>query len=134
MEKSSIRSEIIAKIIYTPTYLDQRRYMDNLEVNKLEQAIEVHGYRGASKCKHNGVVLIKPEDSQLWKSLTKFKKIDDTFLSESVKLNDEIFYSDVKIVAHCPNGNRAIGSLYKNHTGELTLYVIGFSNYCYQLF
>lgn len=134
MENNSNRSEIIAKIIYTPTYLNQRQYMNNLEVNKLEQAAEVHGYRGSSKCKHNGVVLIKPGDAQLWKSLTKFKKYDDDFISESVKLNNETFYCDVKIVAHCPDGTRAIGTLYRSQTEELILYVVGFSNYSYQLF
>jgi len=128
------RSSIIAKIIKTPTYLSQKKYMDEKEVNKLEQAIEVHGYRGASQCKHNGVVNIKPDDSQLWKSLAKFKENDEKFISESAKLNNETFYIDVKVVAHCPNGNRAIGSLYRNQEGELILYVIGFSNYCYQLF
>ena len=132
MENS--QSLIIGQIIYTPTYLNQKKYMDEKEVNKLEQAIEVHGYKGVSKCKQNGVVNIKPDDSQLWKSLNKFKKNDCEFISESVKTNNETFYIDVKVVAHCPNGNRAIGSLYKNQTGKLTLYVIGFSNYCYQLF
>jgi len=41
------------------------------EYNKLMDFIYVHGYRGASKKKHNGVVPIRPTDKQLWKDLNK---------------------------------------------------------------
>ena len=124
----------ISNIVYTPTYLKQKEEMDKKEVLKLEQAIEVHGYRGASKKKHNGVVNIKPDDKELWKSLEKFKLLDEDFVSKKVKENKEIFEIDVKIVAHCPNGNRAVGSLYKDKNEGYKLYVYGFSNYNYQLF
>jgi len=123
----------ITKTIYSDTYKHQRELMDKSEVNKLEQAIEVHGYRGASKFKHNGVVNIKPDDKELWKSLEKFKQLEKELLLET-KENSEDFFIDVKIVAHVPNGNRIIGSLYKNSNNELVLYVLGFSNYNYQLF
>lgn len=115
------------EIIYTDTYLNQKELMDEKEVEKLEQAIEVHGYRGSSKGKHNGVVLIKPDDKELLKSLDKFKLI------ESHRFEGE-FFADVKIVAHVTNGNRTIGSIYKNTDGDLILYVLGFSNYNKQLF
>jgi len=117
-------------IIYTDTYKLQRENMDASEVSKLEQAIQVHGYRGASKQKHNGVVNIKPGDKELIKSLNKFKKKELVDIDES----KNIFVIDVKAVAHVPNGNRIVGSLYKNEKNELTLYVLGFSNYNYQLF
>lgn len=50
--------------------------MDEKEVFKLEQAIIVHGYRGQSKMKHNGLVNIKPSDKELIKSVEKFSKIE----------------------------------------------------------
>jgi hypothetical protein len=115
------------EVIYTNTYLNQKSFMNNKEVEKLERAIDVHGYRGSSKMKHNGVVLIKPDDKELLKSMDKFKLI------ESDIFNGE-FFADVKIVAHVTNGNRAIGCIYKNEDNELILYVLGFSNYNKQLF
>ena len=121
------------KIVYSDTYKKQKEEMDQSEVNKLEQAIEVHGYRGPSKFKHNGVVNIKPDDKELWKSLAKFKELEKELLQQA-KQNDEEFFIDVKIVAHVTNGNRMIGSIYKNKQNELILYVLGFSNYNYQLF
>ena len=33
------------KVVYTPNYLQQRPLMDEKEVLKLEQAVEVHGYK-----------------------------------------------------------------------------------------
>jgi len=106
--------------------------MDQSEVSKLEQAIEVHGYRGASKLKHNGVVNIKPDDKELWKSLNKFKELEKQLLSKTTE-NGETFLIDVKVVAHVPNGNRIIGSIYKKEE-DLILYLLGFSNYNYQIF
>jgi hypothetical protein len=41
---------------------------------KLEQAAQVHGYRGASKKKHNGIVPIRPADIGLFKTLEKLSK------------------------------------------------------------
>ncbi len=112
------------KVIKTETYLKQRELMDSKDVNKLEQAYEVHGYRGASKAKHNGVVLIKPSDSQLWKSHKKF--------SQDVEFEGD-FIGDVKVVAHLTDGTRAIGSVYEQDD-NLVLYLLGFSNYNHQLF
>lgn len=43
----------------------------NDEWPKLEQAADVHGYRGASKKKHNGIVPIRPTDKGLLKTLKK---------------------------------------------------------------
>jgi len=39
----------ITSIVYTPTYELQKKCMDKKEVDKLEQAVVVHGYIGASK-------------------------------------------------------------------------------------
>lgn len=116
------------KVVYSDTYLVQRPQMDQLEVSKLEQAIAVHGYRGPSKFKHNGVVNIKPNDKQLWKSITKFKEMEKTLLPT------DNFFVDVKVVGHVPNGDRIVGSLYRNTNNEFTLYLLGFSNYNHQLF
>jgi len=106
--------------------------MDKSEVSKLEQAIDVHGYRGASNYKHNGVVNIKPDDKELWKSLNKFKELEKQLLLKTAE-NGETFLIDVKVVAHVPNGNRIVGSIYKKEE-ELILYLLGFSNYNYQIF
>ena len=35
--------------IFTNTYVKQKTFMDVKEVDKLEQAIDVHGYRGTAK-------------------------------------------------------------------------------------
>lgn len=123
-------NQYFKKVIYTNTYLDQTKQMDKSEVDKLEQAVIVHGYRGASKKKTNGVVPIRDSDSQLWKALKKFKEYEIELLKTVV----EEFVIDVKLVAHITNGNRAIGSLYKDTDGEFVLYVLGFCNYNYQLF
>lgn len=56
-------------IVYTSSYQKQRCLVDSKTVAKLEQAIEVHGYRGASKKRNNGIVPIRPTDKELWKSL-----------------------------------------------------------------
>jgi hypothetical protein len=133
-------SQQITKIIYTPSYFIQKSQMDNSEVEKLEQAIEVHGYRGASSKKHNGVVNIKPTDLQLFKSLNKYKLLDtNKEILDHIKLVNLELVIDVKVVAHCPSGNRCVGSLYReknknNDKADLILYVFGFANYNYSLF
>ena len=121
-------------ILMTNTYLIQKQKMDEIEVNKLEQAVEVHGYRGNSKKKHNGVVNIKPDDKELWKSLEKFSEIEKESIEKYISDNELVHYIDIKVVAHCPNGNRAIGSLYKKNDTKMYLILLGFSNYNYQLF
>ncbi len=118
------------KVVKTKCYLTQRDNMNESEIKKLEQAIEVHGYRGPSKKRHNGVVPIRPSDKELWKSIRKFKSLEKVTLNG---VNIE-FMLDVKIVAHIPNGDRAIGSIYKDSMNNLHLYLLGFSNYNYQLY
>jgi len=125
-------NQYFKNVIYSDTYIEQKEHMDLSEVEKLEQAIQVHGYRGPSKKKHNGVVPIRPDDKELWKSLRKFKKLEFELLKNVDSSN--IHFADVKAVAHISNGNRSIGSIYKNNKGELELYMLGFSNYNYQLF
>ena len=117
----------ISQVIWTPTYKTQR-------LEKFEQAIDVHGYRGSSKKKHNGVVNIKPDDTQILKAIDKFKNTDKDFINAYLTKNPRTFLIDVKIVAHVQNGNRAVGSLYANENNEYTLFLIGFTNYNYQLF
>ena len=122
-------NKYFSKIIYANTYIKQKNQMDKSEVDKLEQAIDVHRYRGASKKKHNGVVPIRPEDKELWKAIKKFKDVNSELLNNSYN-----FFADIKVVAHVENGNRAIGSIYVNDNNELILYMLGFANYNYQLF
>jgi len=127
-----LSNQSISKVVFSDTYNQQKDQMDTSEVKKLEQAIYVHGYRGASKKKHNGVVPIRPSDKQLWKSLEKFK-LEEKELLKTAEENYELFNS-VKIVAHVTNGNRAIGIIFKTEDDKLILYLLGFSNYNYQLF
>lgn len=125
----------IKEVFMTKNYLEQKKSINVSDVNKLEQAIEVHGYRGQSKKKHNGVVNIKPDDKELWKSLKKYCNIEKTNIQEYVDKHTSLTHIfDVKVVAHCPNGDRSIGSLYKNENDELILILLGFANYNYQLF
>src|SRR5947208_16792392 len=111
----------INHVILTENYTSQKNQMDVSEVNKLEQAIDVHGYRGQSKMKHNGIVNIKIDDKELWKSLNKYKQIEKENMDKFINENKVDYFCDVKIVAHCPNGNRSIGTLYKNEQGDLFL-------------
>ena len=50
-----------------------KKDLDDNEYEKLIEAIDVHGYRGASKKRHNGVVPIRPVGKQLWKDLEKIR-------------------------------------------------------------
>ena len=63
---------------------------------KLQQAAEVHGYRGPSKKKHNGVVPIRPSDKGLLKTLAKLTPCPKGA-------------TPIKVVAHVPSGNRLVG-------------------------
>lgn len=127
-------SNKVDHVVFTQNYMDQKTKMDVSEVSKLEQAIDVHGYRGFSKMKHNGVVNIKPEDKELWKSLNKCTQFEQKNIDQKISENGLKHFCDVKVVAHCPNGNRGIGSLYKDNKGELFLVMLGFGNYNHQLF
>lgn len=126
MSKSVV--SYISRVIHTPCYKSQRDSINEREVEKLENAIAVHGYRGSSRCKHNGVVLIKPSDTELLKCVRHHKPnliIPEPTLS---------FVADVKVVAHCPSGNRIVGCLYKDTNQEWVLFLLSFVNYNHQLF
>lgn len=120
-------------IIFLDTYNQQKPQMNISDVEKLEQAIEVHGYRGPSKKKHNGVVPIRPTDNQLWKALDKYKELESDKIELLINNGNE-HIADVKIVAHVTTGDRAIGCVYKNNSDDLTLCVLGFANYNKKLF
>lgn len=49
--------------------------------------------------KHNGVVNIKPNDTQLVKAVAKFKTKDLEFINEDTTRNQYTYYIDVKVVA-----------------------------------
>ncbi len=59
----------IQSITFSDDYVCQKETYDTNEIKKLEDAISIHGYRGASKQKHNGVVPIRPSDTKFWKFL-----------------------------------------------------------------
>jgi hypothetical protein len=105
--------------------------MEEREVCKLEQAIEVHGYRGASKKKHNGIVPIRDSDKQLLKSLHKYEEMDREFIKKQVSDGCSELPLMIKGVAHCPSGTRIVGLMYSK-TGLIIM--LGFANYGYQLF
>lgn len=114
-------------VIFCPTYVEQKQQMNQSEVEKLEQAIEVHGYRGTSKQKRNGIVNIKATDTQLWKAYNKFLEINKPFILQHCDCNSTTNNTiAVKIVAHITNGNRAIGILYQQ---DQKLFLLGFANY-----
>jgi len=111
-------------VIHSLQYTQDRTKVPGSDVDKLEQAIDVHGYRGASKKKHNGVVCIRPSDVKLWKvynnnvgSCTDLRNIDAELLTA------------VKVVAHCPNGNRGVGACYEHPTAGFVLVLLGMGNY-----
>lgn len=92
------------------------------ELEKLRQAAQVHGYRGPSKKKHDGIVPLPGRDSNLWTVLERL----------SVTLNDEDRkkYVDngtaIKVVAHVPSGWRLIG--YRSDLDHSIL-LLGAANY-----
>ena len=51
-----LRMEQDIPLVFVNYFHQRTNEMVEEEVMKLEQAVEVHGYRGSSKCKHNGVV------------------------------------------------------------------------------
>src|SRR5947209_5357034 len=96
---------------FSEFYDAQRPTLDPREVAKLEQAAQVHGYRGASRKKHNGVVPIQPTDRHLL-----------TFYHKQAAAAPPAL--PVKVVAHVPSGNRLVAVL---SGGDL--YVLGMANY-----
>jgi len=112
--------------------LDDNSWTENYtkkEVEKLKQAIEVHGYRGASKKKHNGIVPIRPSDSNL---ISTLKKLTDQLEQDiKVKCSNAI---PIKVVAHVPSGWRMIGYKFNQEiNGEIiskdVVLILGMANY-----
>jgi len=108
-EKKKTMAKPSLTIVYDPafqTLVDTKAFDDaflGTELPKLQQAAEVHGYRGASKKKHNGIVPIRPTDKGLLKTLAR--------LVASININiDDAF--PVKAVAHVPSGNRLVGYMF----------------------
>jgi hypothetical protein len=115
------------EILFSPQYLQDRSKHDPKTIEKLEQAMEVHGYRGASKKKHNGVVNLKPTDNALVRTLQSNQLQDDAWLATNRA--NKTFVANVKVVAHCPDGTRAVGCLFKDEHNVHSLLVHGISNY-----
>lgn len=123
------------KIIHTDRYKQDKIKISDSDIDKLEQAIDVHGYRGASKKKHNGVVPLRPQDKNLWKVYNKeiTRYVFPTYKCGKVDKDSLIA---VKVVAHCPNGNRIVGVAYEityeiaNETkSSFELSLLGIGNY-----
>lgn len=105
------------------TLLQNNRWNEDYsvsEVEKLKQAIEVHGYRGPSKKKHNGIVPIRPSDSNLLKTL----KILTNRLSPDMKEKCNTGYP-IKVVAHVPTGWRMVGYRWSNGN----ILILGMANH-----
>lgn len=109
------------RIVYDENFMkliNERQFDDNFlnsEWPKLHQAAEVHGYRGASKKKHNGIVPIRPSDTGLLKTLKRLTKSEKN-ISNAIP---------IKVVAHVPSGNRLVG--YRFSDGSISIY--GLANY-----
>jgi hypothetical protein len=111
-------------VVYDEEFLKEvetsgdKKFMDN-EWPKLKQAAEVHGYRGASKGKHNGIVIIRPSDKGLLKTLQKLVIQRKRLHPPSDKT------IPIKVVAHVPSGNRLVGL--RSQNGHI--YIYGVANY-----
>ena len=93
---------------------------------KLVQAIDVHGYRGASNKKHNGVVPIRPEDAKLEKGFQKLLEMSSKFAQELYKSPNA---TPVKVVAHVEN-IRLVGLRYPDEDGvHFNLHILGACGY-----
>jgi hypothetical protein len=90
------------------------------EAQKLLQAMEVHGWRGPSKKKHNGAVPIPPRDGNLLKTLERLTLLLPPDTRETLR-----GAAPFKAVAHVKTGYRMVG--YRLSSG--TLYVVGMANY-----
>jgi hypothetical protein len=87
------------------------------QVAKLEQAIDVHGYRGASKKRHNGIVALPKRDKKLWQFLR----------ANQDQVPPEFQHSfPVKVVAHVPTGDRLVGLM---NMETQRLFVVGTESY-----
>ena len=111
-------TEAVEKRLLPTLFLDS-------EYPKLAQAMEVHGYRGASRKKHNGVVPIRPSDSGLVRALRKQTQAY-ALSTHKTKALDEIIAkgTPIKVVAHVPTGNRLVGYMWNNQ-----ILITGVANY-----
>ena len=102
-----------------------KKDLDDSEYNKLIEAIHVHGYRGASKKRHNGVVPIRPVDKKLFKDLDKTMEKETNEIKNRYKKCVKI-----KIVAHVPSGKRLVGYMYNiKETNSYGLFIVTTSHY-----
>lgn len=96
------------------------------EFAKFHNCATSYGYRGYSEGKRNGIVDIKPSDTQLLKDYQRLLTPD---VVKRYNL-DTSNLTPVKVVAHVPNGNRVIGVLDKTERGgHITVVLLGMSNY-----
>lgn len=108
------------KIVYHSVLMNilstlSRKFRED-EWPKLKQAAEVHGYRGPSRRKHNGIVPIRPTDKGLLKTLQKTTQ-------NLISPDDRPGLMPVKAVAHVPSGNRLVGYM-DNRVGQIVFYAV----------
>jgi hypothetical protein len=103
----------VASEVYTKQKADG--FISDSALAKLEQAIDVHEYRGPSKKRHNGVVPLPPRDKNLWKFYHATRALAPPGFDGGLP---------VKVVAHIPTGHRLVGIMREN-----TLFVLGVAQY-----
>ena len=99
------------------------RFVD--EFAKFHKCATTYGYRGYSACKNNGIVDIKPTDTQL---LNDYARLLTKEVIQKYNLSNNL--KPIKVVAHVPTGNRLIGVLDRaQRNSRHTVVILGVSNY-----
>lgn len=116
-------------LFYADSFVEFARAQKNgrfkKEFSKLHNCAVTYGYRGYSARKNNGIVDIKPTDSQL---VNDFEKLLTPEVVEKYALSDNL--KPVKVVAHVPNGNRLVGVLDNTPVeNRHKVVILGVSNY-----
>ena len=115
------------RLFYSDSFVDCAKNSKNFSKDfaKFHRCAIKYGYIGFSARKNNGIVDIKPGNTNLIKSyenLLTSKVIAQYGLSDNLK--------PVKVVAHVPNGNRLVGVLDKTaKNGYHIVVILGLSNY-----
>jgi hypothetical protein len=108
------------QVEYSPFFNKNDKNISLQDLEKLKRATD-HGYRGASKKRHNGIVPIRPTDTSLFKDLEKYAR------KESIQAQQSFISSlPVKVVAHVKTGHRLVGY---SICPKKDIYILGVSKY-----
>ena len=103
------------QIVYSPNFENRISDIKDNELSKLQEAITVHGYRGPSKKKHNGVVPIRPTDKNLFKYHRIYLEGEDKEVQKDfyVNLNSRALtpHLGAKVEIRLYNGQIIVGYL-----------------------